>query len=531
MTVVVGERADLTLDAFARVAAGGESVVIGEPARSAMDRARASLLRQQALPAASSRAPVWDPGFGPPHLPERVVRGLVFARLADLVEGHAGCRPEVADRLVSLLDGRLSHIPAASATAGEILVLAQLVTALGPFELQAGEREALGDGPLLASALGPFELQAGEREALVDGSPFSTALVADVALQARQRLGLAVAVFALSVEAMRAPLDAYHPALADLWGDRFQEEALGALGAWLGAPSGDRRPFQAPVSFRVLPRVLGQAFRAVDGAEQVAGRALGSVTLEHAFLPPGPGRPDGLLLECGGSYAAATYPAIDTLSATWADLCTLADRHTTKLHRTETSLLPDGLAPDGDAPGGGPWAGTAVLGSVQVGLGEAARHAAARTMLPESEGGAYGRREHDMVLPTFVAYERHVAATASLDMSLAVLAVSAARALALAGRDVPGTLGVVLDLVHELAPPLGRRQEVPRRREGTQPQTSGGARAQPAAPDEGGAPLVASGGVSRLAASFSDMIVQRRAPRPHGDREQEPQPSRREATP
>src|SRR5580704_15536325 len=42
--------------------------------------------------------------YGEP-LPERIVRGIVLARLANMLEGHAGVRARVASAVAALLDG------------------------------------------------------------------------------------------------------------------------------------------------------------------------------------------------------------------------------------------------------------------------------------------------------------------------------------------------------------------------------------------------------------------------------------------
>jgi len=50
-------------------------------------------------------------GFGRDCLDERVVRGIVFARLADFTGGHAKVRPELAQRVAALLDGPCRAFP------------------------------------------------------------------------------------------------------------------------------------------------------------------------------------------------------------------------------------------------------------------------------------------------------------------------------------------------------------------------------------------------------------------------------------
>ena len=115
-------------------------------------------------------------GFGGGDLDERVVRGIVFARLADFVEGNAKARPLVAERIAALLDGPLPKVPLdGQAGAGEILPMMHVMS-----ETYTGDFEE------------------GEWMTLVNGSPCSAALVADTALHARHRLENAETVFALS---------------------------------------------------------------------------------------------------------------------------------------------------------------------------------------------------------------------------------------------------------------------------------------------------------------------------------------------
>ena len=80
------------------------------------------------------------------YLPDRVVRGIVLARLTNFLEGHAATSPRIAQAVASMLDGAPMPPVAASGQggAGEILALyplfAQLSTA---FELEVKERGSL----------------------------------------------------------------------------------------------------------------------------------------------------------------------------------------------------------------------------------------------------------------------------------------------------------------------------------------------------------------------------------------------------
>jgi len=284
VTVVVNRRADFTLDSFRRVAFGREGVQVGPLAHDSIAAARRGFLalldsdrtafiygittrpgvevatavppEQQREHARLFRAESGY-GFGGGCHSEQVIRGMVFARLVDFVEGHAKVRPQLAERVAALL-GAPEPLPCV------------------PLGGQAGPGEVL---PMLylTGWVGDLEFEEGEGLALINGSPYSTAVLADAAVRARNRLTQAEALFALSADAFRAPLEAYDEELDDLWADQYQVEALRALrGHLAGAGTSGRLSHQAPVSFRIMPRLLGEARRAVAEAERAAAAALRS---------------------------------------------------------------------------------------------------------------------------------------------------------------------------------------------------------------------------------------------------------------
>ncbi len=389
MTVVVDTRADFTLENFRRVALGGENVRIGPRAVERMEATRASFValldsdRTAFIYGTTTRPGIevgralapdeqrgyadklrgsWSPSFGGGGvLEEHLARGIVFARLANFVEGNAKTRPVIAERIAALLDGPLPELPLGGhVAAGEILTLA----------------------PLMNAIEGDFE--EGETMALVNGSPCAAALAADVALSARHRLHAAERIFALSIEAFGAPLDAYDEALEDLWEDENEIAALHGLRAFLeGALETDRLDHQAPVSYRILPRVLGQAHRAVGAIEHAATVSLRSVTDNPVYVPPDERHPLGRAISTGGYHNGMVYPAMSALAAAWADVVFLAERHVTAMHVGATSELPPLL----ERPGGG-GGKTNLLGWVAGSFLEDARTAASATLLPSGIGDA-----------------------------------------------------------------------------------------------------------------------------------------------
>jgi histidine ammonia-lyase len=451
VTVVVARRRDLTLEAVRRVAWQGEGVELSSTVAELMDRGHAALTayvdaRLAADPKAllygvttgpgdagsrplteearASRPPgLWTASsFGEP-LPERVVRAIVLARLANLVEGHAGARALVAEAVAEMLDGRpLPTVPArGNGGAGEILALGHLF---------GGLAERVG-------------LEAKEKMALINGSPCAAALVADAALAGRGRVQLAELTFALSVEAIRAPLEAFTPELGELWGDEHEADAVRSLAALLEGGAAERQAYQAPVSHRVLPRVLGRVREDQAHAERTASSSLASVTDNPVFLPPADGRPLGELVSNGGYHNDRAHPALDGQAHAWADLAQLAQRHVDKLfqHPVSAPLL------------AGEWRAKS-LHMVAAGYAEEARTLAQTTVL-----GLGGFGQNDLPSPAFLAWGKADAVGTCLERVLAVLAVLVSQALHAGDQSPPPALAPFLSEIRSAFPPI----EEPRR--------------------------------------------------------------------
>jgi histidine ammonia-lyase len=424
MTFTLSSRFDLTMDAYERVAWRGEPVRIAPEAVERADAARDAFLRLVDDPRATvygvtsgygdragtrleaeerrthaASAGLRAASFGP-SLPQRVIRGIVLARLANLVDGYAATSGALVEAVAGMLDGGpLPDVPSrGNGGSGEILALAHLF------------------GPLMGS----FDPGPKEGLALINGSPCAAALVADAALQARRRLDAAYVAFALSVEAFGAPLDAFDAALDDLWSDPLESRALARLRGLLWADHAGRRPHQGPVAYRILPRVLGQLERAVDAAAATATVSLRSVTDNPVYIPPTADHPNGRVLSTGGYHNAAGPAALHQLAVSWADLCQMAERH---VERLVFGAVPSPPVADGSEL-------LRLLMMTAVGYAEDARVAAQPVVLPRGGPG-----QNDVTSTAFMAWSREQAAAAAATASLAVLAAAAGHVAS--ARDAP----------------------------------------------------------------------------------------------
>ncbi|MET1028595.1 MAG: aromatic amino acid lyase, partial [Dongiaceae bacterium] len=259
----------------------------------------------------------------------------------------------------------------------------------------------------------------------------------------------------LAIDAFGAPREHFDPALGALWGGAHHLAAFQELNTLLGSPqeSNKTRSHQAPVSYRIIPAVLGHAHWAVGQAEEVAATTLPAVTHNPTYLEPDALHPYGRCISTGGFHNALAAPLIDGLTGVWADICLLAGRLCAGLLNGRVSGFSDFLLPDrdiGDSDGHG---AVGYLPMAIAGFIEEARALAQRSFIPAWDASIFG--QDDVASPVFLAWPKEAKAGRALDRSLAVLAVTASQALHLTDRqDVAEPLRSLLELVRSTVPPV-----------------------------------------------------------------------------
>ena len=291
MTVVLARRTEIDLDSFARAAWQGEDVAVTADALAEVARRREQLL---AFVAANPGRKLYGvnvhagdgsnrlmteaeqrdyerglhsgTSFGEP-LPVRVIRGIVLARLTNFIEGHAGVSAELVELVAGRLDGRpLPPVPRqGNGGPGEIQALGWLFDDV-PAELALGLKEGM---------------------ALINGSPCASALLADAVLTTSLTIDVAESVFSLPARPPRSPRrrSTSRSTICGAIHGRRRRYAPCALGsvARTRRRASDEHP-QPAVSFRILPRVLGNARRVLAGAREAATVALAAVSDNPVFV-------------------------------------------------------------------------------------------------------------------------------------------------------------------------------------------------------------------------------------------------------
>jgi histidine ammonia-lyase len=336
----------LTLDEVVRVSRHGERVAISGAALEHMREARAVVERAVAKGAqvyglttgvgmrrdarvAAEEAAAFNRsaiaghlvGLGPPA-PRDVVRASLVRLANGLVAGYQGVRPELAERIVTVLnDGPEPE-----------------VRSLGT----VGQADLAQNADLAYGALGDLALAAGEAGALLATNAYSTAQAALAVADSHAFVEVLDAAAALDFEALRGNVSVLHPAVGEARPDDGMREALARLHAQLEGSDlwedGAARFLQDPLSFRCVPQLHGALRTALAYADAQLAVELNAHQGNPLVVVA-----DDAIVSVGNFDSAQLAAALDLLRIALAPVLTAAVERTLKLISPRFSGLPEGL--------------------------------------------------------------------------------------------------------------------------------------------------------------------------------------------
>lgn len=307
-------------------------------------------------------------GVGEP-LPEDVVRATMLLRANALALGYSGPRPEVVDRLLAMLNtGIHPVIPQLGSVgaSGDLAPLAHLAGALtGHPQAEVfyqGQRLS-AQIALEAAGLAPtFELEAKDGLALINGSTVSLAIAALTAHDARHTVVQADIALALSLEAMRGELTAFHPRIHAARPHAGQlrtaenvrrittgSQRCSETARQVPLPDEGRGPTQTiparvqdAYSLRCAPQVHGPVRDALDYIDKILATEINSATDNPLIFENGEGFE---VLSGGNFHGQYLAQAMDLLAIALTDLGSISERRTFRLLDPTMSYgLPSNLA-------------------------------------------------------------------------------------------------------------------------------------------------------------------------------------------
>jgi histidine ammonia-lyase len=289
-------------------------------------------------------------GVGPP-LPEREVRGMMLLRANVLAKGHSGCRPELVDLLIGMLNGGLyPPVPEQGSVgaSGDLAPLAHLGRALiGEGELLHGTQSGPAAAMLRGAGLAPVTLAPKEGLALINGTQAHTAIAALSLIEAGRLWRAAHVAGAMSLEALLGTPVAFDARVQDARGQQGQRESAALLRTLLADSQireshrfGDPR-VQDAYALRCMPQVHGPVRDALRFAGDLVGRELNAATDNPLVFD------DGTLLSGGNFHGQVVALALDVLAIAMTNLATMSERRIDRLVNPDLNQgLPPFLARD-----------------------------------------------------------------------------------------------------------------------------------------------------------------------------------------
>jgi histidine ammonia-lyase len=343
----------------ARAARGGARLVLGAGARAQLAASRAALeealrrgevlygvntgfgsLARERIDAEKLRAVQRNlilshaSGVGEP-LPDEVVRAMLILLVASLARGRSGVRPEVAERVVRLLDAGVTPVVPSVGSVGASGDLAPLAHAalvlIGEGEARLEGRVLSGAEALARAGMEPLELEAKEGLALINGTHLMAAIAALVLDDLDRVWSAALAAAAMSIDACRGTDAFLDERVHAARGQDGQSEVARRLMALIAdsqiIPSHlhDDPRVQDPYSLRCAPQVLGAALDATRFARATVERELGAVTDNPLVFPPDAAHARQVV-SAGNFHGLPLALALDTLNVALAHMAGIAER-------------------------------------------------------------------------------------------------------------------------------------------------------------------------------------------------------------
>jgi histidine ammonia-lyase len=281
-------------------------------------------------------------GMGAP-LDRAVVRSLILLRSNALARGNSGCRLDVVERLIELLNAGIHpRVPefGSVGASGDLGPLAHVALAL----LGEGKAERAGVegdiGPFLADCgIQPLALESKEGLALINGTQATTALGVLALLAAERALESAEVAGAMSLEALLGTPEAFRPEIQDARPHIGQSTSAARLRALLSGSEireshRDNDPrVQDAYCLRCMPQVHGAARQALAYARGVLETEANSATDNPLVFPEA-----DLVVSGGNFHAQIVSQALDLLTIAVTDLAAISERRIERLLNPDLSM-------------------------------------------------------------------------------------------------------------------------------------------------------------------------------------------------
>jgi histidine ammonia-lyase len=288
-------------------------------------------------------------GMGAP-MDRAPVRALMLLRANALARGHSGCRVDVVDRLLALLNAGIHPLVpefGSVGASGDLAPLAHVALGLlGEGEAESGGESAPVSRWMEQAGIEPLTLGSKEGLALINGTQATTGIGVLALLAAERALETAEIAAAMSLEALLGTPEAFRAEIQDARPHAGQGASAERLRTILADSEireshreGDPR-VQDAYALRCVPQVHGAARQALGYVRGILETEANSATDNPLVFPE-----SGVVLSGGNFHAQIVSQALDLLAIVVADLAAISERRIERLLNPDLSMgLPAFLA-------------------------------------------------------------------------------------------------------------------------------------------------------------------------------------------
>jgi|GEM_PF-1584 len=273
-------------------------------------------------------------GVGP-FFSEPEVRAAILIRANSLIKGYSGIRIQVAESLLNLLNHNIyPYIPQQGSvgSSGDLAPLSHLVLVMmGEGEVLINNKRKPALETLKQNNIKPIKLSYKEGLALNNGTAFMTAVAALNIYNARLLLEWSDNSLAMSLEALRGTLDAYHNNVQEIRPHPGQIETARTIrnlcqNSQLIGPGNGYNNIQDSYSLRCAPQIHGAVKDTYNAVRKVIEIELNSTTDNPLVFPD-----QNKVISSDNFDGQPISTAMDSLAIAISELGTISERRIAKL--------------------------------------------------------------------------------------------------------------------------------------------------------------------------------------------------------
>lgn len=288
-------------------------------------------------------------GIPPWMFPVEVVRGAMFLKANELAKGYSGVRPDVAKKLVEVINNNSFDVLVPSkgslGASGDLAPLAHVALFLigeGTVSFRKERGIVKGKDAMKKTGIKPIKLKAKEALSLINGTQFMSSLGSLNVSMSESLVKSADIAAALTMEALNAKTRFLDRRIHDLKRFSGQSDSASNIRRLVNGSEieNGNKKVQDAYSLRCTPQVHGACREALRFAKTTVETEINSVTDNPLIF-------GGEIVSGGNFHGQTIAMAMDFLGIAMTELSSISERRTNRLLDEKLSGLPAFLAKRG----------------------------------------------------------------------------------------------------------------------------------------------------------------------------------------